>query len=305
MAFNEKGFLEKIDRQRRREETEHIETELPKVMIDAHERAKREIFNNPDYTIQAPQFIGVYGQEIITRDMREVLRLKNIFEDKQTPPEKNLKMISDVFEAIILMHSELSNWLGDAHTLKTSMYDDFKNKADMYAEWFSPEEGSRVLALGVDVTFSNIGIQEKLTDIRKKIDLDNLGEIKYFRDVRGDFMGTRYNVPRVVLGIQPHVIEGLAKLWMANDVKTLANHPIQHVIANELYTQLTAMSDYAKHNNKHNAHRALEQAVLLVTQLRTEKSAIDIDAYTDDSVANAIATESQSVFAKKGGVIHY
>lgn len=300
MSF-EDHILRKVDDDRRRERRAHQDAlhtrlELPPVIKEAHDRAKREIFSNREYAVQAPEFTKVYGEDNVRNDMAEVYRLKNIFKKQETPEKKNSQIQAEVLEGILLMHSELSNWLGDAHTMKTSLYDDYKNKTDMFAEWYSPEEGSRVLALGVDATFSRMAVENKLHQIKREIDAGELGKIRYFKDSRGDFMGTRNNVPRVIIGVRPQAVEELATLWMNNDNKALAAHPVQHLIVSEIHTQLSAMLVYAKKRSMVEPARAYQQALNVVEKLKHEKSSMSSDQFADDVVAKQILAESKRIF---------
>jgi len=288
---------ERRQEKRQHQEALHMRTELPKVITEAHVRAQKEIFSNKDYAVQATEFFNVYGEDSVKKDMMEVLRLRKIFTQEETLEKKHSKMQAEVLEGILLMHSELSNWLGDARTLKASLYDDYKNKTDMFSEWFSAEEGSRVLALGVDVTFSRMSVDNKLHQIKREIDAGELGKIRYFKDMQGDFMGTRNNVPRTIIGIRPQAVEELASLWMKNDNKALASHPIQRIIIEEIHQQLSAMLAYAEKHGKEDPARAYQQALLTIGKLREEKEHIPLGSYADDPVANQIATGSKTIFA--------
>jgi len=303
MSF-EDSFLGKIDRKRANDQRTNREAirdriELPPVVLEAHKRAEREIFSNRDYRVQAPEFESVYGMREIMMDMQRVFRLKKQFESEATPFQQQSQIMSEVFEGILLMHSELSNWLGEAQTLKTSIYDDYINGTDMYAEWHSPQEGSRVLALAVDVTFSKTSINKKLRKIRGEMDSGEMGKIRYFKDSRGDFMGTRSNVPRVVIGAYPGSIEELSKLWMANDNKALAQHPIQRVLVEEMYGQLKGMHTYAEKRGMHTPAQAYQQALAIVEKLHKEKAGIDLGKYSDDKVMHEISAQTREVFGSK------
>ncbi len=300
MSF-EDTFLDKVDRDRRRERRVHQEAlnmriELPPIIKAAHVRVKNEVFSNKEYAVQAPEFVGIYGEQNVRNDMAEVLRLKNLFRKEQTPEQKNSQIQAEVLEGIMLMHSELSNWLGDAHTMKTSLYDDYKNKTDMFAEWYSHEMGSRVLALGIDVTFSRLAVENKLFQIKREIDAGELGKIRYFKDTRGDFMGTRNNIPRVIIGVRPQAVEELATLWMNNNNKVLASHPIQRIIVDEIHTQLIAMLAYAERRSKDAPVRAYKQALSIIENLKQEKSLMPLESPEQDVVAEEIAAGSKNIF---------
>ena len=222
--------------------------------------------------------------------------LKAKFESRDTPEKKKLKRIADIFEAIVLTQSESSKWFGDASTLKTSAYDDYINKVDMIAEWFTPKEGSRVLALAVDVTFSAESVQEKLRAIKSEIDSGKLGSIKYFKDKRGDFMGIRNNVPRIVIGVSESVVEDLADLWVREEHTALDEHPVQILFLDEMLGQLTFMHDYALKRGNATAALAYEQVLGTVRPIQEKKLDLRKRTLARDGVATEIVLDAQKVF---------
>lgn len=290
MNSHEDWMVSKIDRERRLNNTE-----LSPVLTLAYEKAAQEILASPDYAIQPTDFISVYGEKVIAEDIAHAARLSREFELRRTPEEKKMKKIADVFEAVVLMQSELSEWFGTAQTLKTAPYDDYENKVDMITEWFTPEEGSHLLALAVDVTFSTRGIQKKLTEIKTEIDRGRLGSIKYFTDERGDFIGTRNNVPRTVIGVSESVVEELANLWIHKKNKLLGEHPVQRLFLDEMESQLSAMHDYALKQGKTNAVLAYRQALGVVQPIRAHKLKFRSSELSNDRVAKEIALTTEAV----------
>lgn len=289
----ESAALRNIDRNRRNR------VELSPTIRNAHERATRDVLTNPDYSIQEEDFIDTYGRDAVAADRAEAARLERIFTAKDTSEEQNSKKIADVLEAIVLMQSEMNEWFGSATTLRTTKYDDYINKVDMLAEWSHPEDGSRVLALAVDVTFGSAGVDKKMQGIQDEIDSGTLGRVRYFKDTDGNFIGTRNNVPRTVIGVSQPMVEELARLWLANDNRTLAKHPIQRLFLGQMVSQLTAMRDYANRSNKPQVVNAYSQALAIVRPLLESKSIIERGNYTDDPVVQAIREKSQLHFAPK------
>jgi hypothetical protein len=271
--------------------------ELSKTMLLAYERA-RKLLSDPVLTIQETAFGDVYSKEQIDADIALTKRLKAGWEAKQTTQERNSKKVAEVLEAIILTEGELSEWFGKANTMKTSEYDDFKNKVDLVVEWFSSEDGSRLLALGVDVTFGTTKLEDKFLEMKSEIDRETLGSIQYFRDERGDFMGRRNNVPRVVIGVSPDVIETLAEYWNAKDKSAMRNHPIQHVILKEIQVQLQAMRDYALQTNKPHIAAAYQPAIRTISNLITEKGPGAYRPLLNDRIFNHILDLTKSTFKK-------
>ena len=271
--------------------------EVIPVIERAHTRAK-QIFCDRAYAIQAPDFFSVYGEKAVKADMLEVIARRKRWNEKHTDYDRVTDQMSTVLEAVILVHSKKSDWLGGANTKKTSSWDDYENKTDMFAEWFSPKSGSLPLALAVDVTFGKLGVANKLSAIRKEIDSGELGSIKYFQDERGDFKGTRYNVPRTVVGVSTQVLETLANLWMRNDDAALKDHPIQTLIMNEIYTQLVAMRAYAETQGKSKVVAAYEQAIAVMEQLRDKKVKVPLNNLAFDRIGNEIIQQTAQIFKR-------
>ncbi|OGG45806.1 hypothetical protein A2673_03970 [Candidatus Kaiserbacteria bacterium RIFCSPHIGHO2_01_FULL_50_13] len=296
----EDSILRNIDRQRTAQKAENSQKRFERketlpVIERAHARAK-QIFSDRTHAIQSPDFFSVYGEDGVKADMREVIALRKRWEQKETNYDRVTKKMGDVLEAIVLVHSKQSDWLGGADVMKTSSWDDYKNKTDMLAEWYSPEDGSRLLALAIDVTFGKIAIEKKLKKIREEIDRGELGSIKYFKDRRGDFMGTRNNVPRTVIGVSTGVVEELANAWMKNDDAALKDHAIQVVLVEEILTQLTAMQAYAKRKHKDAVVGAYQQALVVVGQLRKKKAEIPIGRLAHDPIAEEVKKKTRDVF---------
>ncbi len=290
MSF-ENRIIANLDREKVRNTIE-----LTPAMARAHEKAKNEIFVNSDYFINETDFIPVYGQEIVDADVSFARGLKKEFEERDTLEDKKLKQIADVFEAIVLTQSDSNGWLGNARALKTAPYDDFKNKVDMIAEWFTPKEGSRLLALAVDVTFGAKNVQKKLEAIKEEIDSGKLGSIKYFKDERGDFIGMRNNVPRTIIGVSEPVIEELADLWVQGKHSVLADHPIQRLFLDEIDAQLMMMHDYALKKGKADVVLAYKQVLGIIQPLRDSKAKFRSKKIAGDTVAQEIVLDSNSVF---------
>jgi hypothetical protein len=286
----ESAALRNIDRNRQNR------LELSPTIKNAHERAMRDVLTNPDYAIQEDEFVGVYSANDIAADRAEVARLERIFSQRDTPEEVNTKKIADVLEAIVLMQSEMNEWLGSATTLRTSKFDDYKNKVDMLAEWSHPEDGSRVLALAVDVTFGSTSVEKKLSEIRDEINSGTLGKVRYFRDSDNQFMGTRNNVPRTVIGISQPMVEELAQLWLANDNKALAKHSVQRQFLVQIVHQLTTMRDYAARIGKDDVVKAYNQALVIARPLLDSKSVIERGDYSEDPVAKSIREKTKEFF---------
>lgn len=284
----EDWILRGIDRRREQR------IELPLSLERAYTKAQ-EVLRDPDYAIQMTDFEDVYGDQI-RNDTALVKKLESKFKTEETPQLRNTKKIADVLEAIVLMQSEMSEWLGNATTLRTSPFDDYVNKVDMLAEWYTPQDGSRLLALAVDVTFGPTAIDKKLQEIKREIDSGELGKVKYFKDARGSFKGTRFNVPRTVIGVSQKVVENLAHLWIEGEKKQLGVHPVQGVFINQMHSQLLMMRDYAHRNRHFTVADSYDEALSAVSPVHSDKIDIDIRSLQTDMVAEEISRKTRSLF---------
>ncbi len=290
MAGPEDRLNANLDRARERRE------ELSPVMKQAHEKAL-SMFKNPAYAVQMEDFKDVY-QSQVADDMRRA-RAKKIEQEKGNTPRQAIeKMIADILEAIILSESELSNWLGDATTMKAADYDDLFNGIDVLAEWRPEGEGTSVLGLAIDVTFGYDASRKKLLDIRKGVDAGIGGKAKYFQDSLGEFRGMRINMPRVVLGVSKEMVEELAALWVHGDKKALGAHPIQRMLLEEMHMQLRAIHEYAKSRGKEQIANSYLQGLRIVTRLLEEKRALRLGDTANDSVYGEILHQTAVVFGK-------
>lgn len=280
----------------RRIDKEKSRSELSPVMKEAEVKACK-ILKSPEYVIQESDFKTIYGDDTVEKDIKSANNLEFKFRSRNTPEGNKMKVIADIFEAIVLMQSELGEWFGEnARTLKTARYDDYINKVDMVAEWFTPTDGSRLLALAVDVTFGTSSIQYKLHAIKEEIDNDKLGSIKYFKDDRGDFIGTRNNVPRTIIGVSEAMVEELAGLWIQRKNKALGEHPVQRLFMDEIESQLVAMHKYASKQGKSGVISAYEQALGTIRTIRADKEKFYSEKTSEDFVAREIIRHTEEIF---------
>lgn len=291
MNSPERNAAKNIDRRRARHE------ELSLLMRRAHEKATLEVLSNPEITIQEKDFKPVYGSEAVDRDIALANRYQKIFAAENSEQSANAHKIAEVFESIVLTQSEMSNWLGNAHTLKTARFDDYVNKVDMLAEWKHPEQGSHLLALAVDVTFASKTVEKKISAIKAEIDKGELGSVRYFRDVDGNFMGTRRNVPRVVIGVSEPMVTELAHLWVNDEKKALGAHPVQKLLVNEIDFQLQHMRAYAMRIGNIGAVNAFDQSIATIRKIKeNQKSFVLSEEMTNDPVWRSIAEQAKTNF---------
>ena len=251
-------------------------------LLQAHKEA--DAFLNKE-SIDPMDFLELYGDDNVIRDLRKVDELKTKFEGDTS------KIASRVFEAIMHQHIEQSNWLGaNARTIRTSEYDDFINGVDLVAT-FRDEASMSHLALGVDITFGSLSMQKKFDRIKNDIQNNKLADVKYFE--APGYKGSLNQVPRVVIGVDIDKVIALAGLWGRNDNKSLAEHVTKDIIADEIEKQVRAFMMFAKVQRKEEVAEAYSRAYNTIRKMHTvangfsdEKNRMQV--VHDDNVYKAI-----------------
>lgn len=296
MSF-EDGFLSQIDKNRARERRAKPREAVKDPVMDlAYEHAKK-FLRDPDYAIQAPDFFDLYGRENVMHDMLRVKQKQILHEKSQTPESREAKKTSDVFEALVMHQAELSDWLGsDVSVMKTSLHDDYENGTDMIAEWKDAERESNVLALAVDVTFGRASVERKLQHVRRDVENGKLGTIKYFKSFDDTIRGERKGVPHVVIGVSKQTVEELARLWLKNDTRSLAAHPIQRALIEEIYLQLDTIQKHAAARGQTKVAEAYKRSLAIVEKIREEKKSVSLGVLENDRVFSEIQSQCRAIF---------
>lgn len=241
--------------------------EFSPIFNQAHEKAE-QVFAQKQ--IKADDFIDVYGQETVRADQARLEQTKEKFTMDARAHEA--KRVADVFEAIILDKGEDHGWLGKGVKLiKTTEFDDVFAGIDGVAQYNLAGGFEANLGLAIDVTFGH-GAGRKLEKIRHRILEGQAGKIKYFKS--GTFMGQKANIPRIVVGADKLVVEGLAKLWVDSDSQRqrhLVNHPVQYQILEMALLQARAFERYADRNGQTEIARSYEQIGALLERISKEK----------------------------------
>lgn len=262
MGF-EDNFLNQLERNRTPDQNP--------VIAKAHEKASELIRLE---AIDPKNFVDLYGEQNVTEDLNRVALTKEKFAPTET------KKAAEVLEAIIYQHTELSDWFGQtAETIKTSEFDDIINAVDLVVQFNEEDNPSGHLALGVDVTFGTTSIHKKFERIRHEIEKDKLAQVKYFES--HNFKGSLQQIPRVVLGVEIEGVKELAALWIHDNKKQLAEHPVRAVLLREIKEQLGVFLKFAERKKSPNAIRSYRQALALVNQIQngTSMSAIADKVY--------------------------
>lgn len=224
--------------------------------------------------IQETEFINPYGEETVARDLKTVEIAERHFEDDRDPYRKELKMIADIFEAVVIQRGELSNWFGqEAVTFKTSKYDDYKNGVDAIIEFRQDEPRSAsYLGFAVDVTF-NADSTKKLERIKDFIDIDNerLAVVKYFHSEHMNIHGQLSKLPKVIIGAERATVEELAELWIGNKNKALEEHRVQIMILTQMKEQLEVFALYAESMKKTDIARIHREGLAIISKILDSK----------------------------------
>ncbi len=226
--------------------------------------------------INPKDFISLYGEQNVARDLSTVERLKSKFESDE------YKIAAETLEAIMLEHTELSDWLGpNAETIKTTEFDDIVNGVDMVLE-FNENNSTQRLALGIDVTFGVNNMRKKFDRIRDEIHADELAQVKYFK--AHGYQGSLRQLPRLIVGVEMERIINLAGLWDRKENKALADHITKDILVDELERQLRTFLIYAQSVHAPNAARSYTQALATLKNVRTVKNGFAEDRSRKDLI---------------------
>lgn len=240
--------------------------------------------------IKESDFAGLYEEARVKGDIARMALKEKGFETNQTPESQELKMLADVFEAVVIEQGELNDWFGpNAFTIKTSRYDDYENGIDAIVEFEKPQEATH-LGLGIDVTFTT-DTSKKFERIRNQIESGRLPRIKYFSSDRLHIRGELRKVPAVIIGASRKTIQELIPVWMERDNKELARHKIQFMILEEIKIQLEAFKAYALKNDKPDVAARYNEALEIINAILAGKTDLrknisDAELETDSVFSN-------------------
>lgn len=261
---------------------EYLHPLVAQAAIEARKLKERE-------AIDPNQFISVYGESAVLRDLKYVREMKKLFDVGSQVQKK----WADVFEAVFY-EAEQANWLGDdAHTILASEYDDIKNGIDVAVRMADSSRAFPYIGMGIDVTFGSTSVERKMKRLFDEIGKGNLGTMRYFMDTEFDdrFKGELSKIAHIVVGVErSHVIE-LARQWMNGEKKALENNPIQLVILQQIMEQLTTFRDYAHKIGKHELAEVYAADMAVFAPVLRDKRRMDTRNYENDHVAAALSLE--------------
>lgn len=271
----------------------------PKFHPSEVEQKAYELLAKKRERIDLDSFADLYDKNQIEADKKEVVRLERIYERENTPTEKELKKLAELFEVLFGKLIELENWFGEnVFIIETSKFDDYTSGVDMIAEFLS-EGLSTQLGLAVDITFSSTALSKKIGKIAEEIREGKLPRIKYFVSGSGD-RGEKNNIPRVVIGTDRKTLNQLTELWLdllylrkrkqaliegaassqltrrIKEVKEkLQNHPLQIELLAQIEGQLERFSKYAAQIGKMDISVKYDSVLSIIRKIRNSKKDIE------------------------------
>lgn len=201
-----------------------------------------------------------YSSEEVKKDEDAVaLKLANIHMEELENTDV-VKMMAELLEIVFAEQADRSEWLGpDCESYPTSTYDDLFNGIDTIIEFF-PENGTtsnEYLGIGFDVTLSSdySVLNKKIRRVYKTLREQGLSHVKYFepQNSHGKF---GLDLPRLLVGADMSHVQSAATMWagLSDDSlgieirkslrARLAGHPIQYVLIESIYIQLTHFVKY-------------------------------------------------------------
>jgi hypothetical protein len=254
--------------------------------------------------VHEEDFIDLYGEGNVRRDLERVAEAEKIFKQESTPQSDQLRRYSTIFEWTLNERIELGDYFGsNAFTQRASRYDDIVNGVDTILEFRNnPDEAKQAsyLTLGIDDTFSTRReVQEKkLRRIKSKIDSGELTKVKYFSSDYMNFRGELKNVPLIVLGTELRTVAQLRDLMLSRDNKSLDSHPIQHLLLHEAKTETGIFSRYAEGIGRIDLAEIYKNTGRIIDEIIAEKGDFDRTILDQDRVFQTMLLALHEIFGK-------
>jgi len=308
--------------------TEQIPTSIEKERSNPLSKAEEQTYQAviprlEKLAINLDDFKERSRQENIKIDKEKIRQrkeeLKELGQSELDPNKKRSKIL----EALMVEQIEMSDWFGHStNTVLASEFDDLFNSIDMVIEFGDEnEKDAQYDSLGIDVTSTTERIEKKLTKIRDHLKQWGGSRIRYFRSERQNPKTTLKELPRLVVGVEPELLEELSKLWLeANKHRTenknplelsdeerqkirttrelLANHRVAILLLKELQLQLQALIEFARKTKKD--PNKLERLLMIVEGLLKLKTLDPADEIknSQDKIYQAISRSLGEIFPK-------
>lgn len=191
-------------------------------------------------------FADVHSAEKIARDKQYVQEREAEWASRQQrESELEAKQLATVFEAVIHNGVDKGGWFGDnSRTLPINVFDDYHNGIDALVERQSDTQGFSHLALGIDVTYSDVEVAKKIARTTGKLRRGELTQVDYFHSAAMGITGKLADVPHVVVGMERANVLTLAKSLPKNQSMLLKRDTAQFVVLEEIKMQLGGFIKY-------------------------------------------------------------
>ncbi len=276
--------------------------------------------------IKMDEFRDLYGDAKVDEDKKYIETVERNF-GRGGESEASKKM-GALFEAVVDAGIRENDFMGpDAMPIVPSRYDDIVNKVDSIVEFEEKGGGVAHVALGIDVSTSEISLARKFSAIRSSIEKGDLSTVRYFKSdtMRGELRP----VVRVVIGADDRMVKDISDLMLrairmkdaiaksraeggeqseigkrlpqdfARNRNALAEHPIQWVVLLEMKEQLEVFTSYAHSLGKERVAEECAKILHIVEKViddkRSEGEEIDRTAAEEDKMFQLIRSEARKI----------
>lgn len=300
----------------------------PKIFLSEEEEKLYGLIM-PDYKerrIKETDFEDLYGSKRVGADIKEIERIRQEIETRQSENDRIVEKKSKLFEAILSKQIEEQNWMGEeVMTVVASNYDDIKNGVDMVLEFTAEETSGLALAVDLTTTINPEILRAKLERIQDEIKIGKLTRVKYFKSEAEDFRDGLENIPRVIVCADQKTLEDLSQLFLdyesaARNIKSyrktgdsagekrwqeefkksreiIKNHPVQRQILEEIKIQLERyykLAEYYSQASKEIKDKMKEKYVKflkIIEGILDQKKNLPVDFREEDNAFRIFCRE--------------
>lgn len=273
-------------------------------------------------------FAGVFSQEEITRDQKDLKRIQSIITNRlEHLPSEDRRRIeegkqrSDALEVIVGDQVELNDWFGPSVVVtRTTEFDDFIHGVDAVVEFnLGDDEHPERIALGIDASMRADAptVDGKIKrNINRVIGGEEPTMVKYFRSqIQGPdgkvFEGPLETVVPVVIGIDGENCDKLMGIFAqiiklrrnrerTEEIKSLTRekmqemqkHPAQRVFLEEMRIQLEMYAELLERKQPDTRHSVYKEKIAkvlaIVNEILESKQDIELGELEKDGILGMI-----------------
>ena len=244
--------------------------------------------------IQVEEFRSRYGDVRVDRARAYEEECEAGFEKETNPVVRNSMELGLILEGLVY-DGEKNDWFGEnGFTVKTSRYDDYKNKTDVVLV-LKEAEGKTHLALAIDVVSSK-NVTPKFAQTFEAVTKGELSRVEYFREKthegeESDFLGELQNVPKVVIGAEAQTVRELAESWVEEKNSVLATHFVQFQILEQILLQCETFAALATTRHQPLVAEKYKQTGQVISRILDAKNTKVKDTGERDGVHSVIKAE--------------